>query len=93
MNIFRWLRTSFFARTALAIPVLAAILLLFGAEAASARPICYERPRTRVVIVERGFYGPRVVYHHRVAPYYRVYPRPVVRRYWDVRFHCWRYYR
>ena len=65
----------------LAAVVLGGFLSFFGASSASAATVIVERPR---VIVRGGYYGPRfyepreriVIVHH---------------RYWDPRFHCWRY--
>jgi hypothetical protein len=48
---------------------------------ASARTVIVERPR---VIVRGGFYGPRFY-----GPRERIVIVP--HRYWDARFHCWRY--
>jgi hypothetical protein len=65
----------------LAAVVLGGFLSFFGVSSASARTVYVERPR---VIVRGGFYGPRFY-----APRERI---VIVRhRYWDARFHCWRY--
>ena len=62
--------------------VLGGFLSFFGASGASAQTVVVERPR---VIVRGGFYGPRYYY----GPRERVVVVP--HRYWDARFHCWRY--
>jgi hypothetical protein len=63
--------------------VLATVVLggFFGASSASARTVIVERPR---VYVRGGFYGPRFY-----GPRERIVIVP--HRYWDARFHCWRY--
>jgi hypothetical protein len=72
---------SIFQKAILATVVLGGFLTFFGASSASAATVVVERPR---VIIRGGFYGPRF-YGHRerivFAPH----------RYWDARFHCWRY--
>ena len=78
-------------KAGLAAVALGGFLALFGAQAASARPYCYERPRFHAVVVAPGYYGyyrPRAAY---AGPVYRPYRRHVEYRYWDARFHCWRY--
>jgi hypothetical protein len=68
-------------KTIIAAVVLGGFLGFVGASSASARTVFVERPR---VIVRGGFYSPRFY-----APRERVIIVP--HRYWDVRFHCWRY--
>jgi len=81
-------------KAALATVALGGFLAFFGAGTASARPVVYVHARSHVVVVGPGFYGPRF-YGSRplyVGPVYRSYYRPYVgHRYWDARFHCWRY--
>ena len=79
-----------FGKAALATVALGGFLAFFGAGTASARPVVYVHGGPRVVYVGPGYYyGPRPVY---VGPVYRPYYRPYVPyRYWDARFHCWRY--
>ncbi|HEY6986826.1 MAG TPA: hypothetical protein VH369_00500 [Bryobacteraceae bacterium] len=88
MNALRTLGKKLLGSTALATLALGGFLALFGAGTASARPVVVVHPRARVVVVHRGFYAPRVAYY---GPVYRPYARPVLHRYWDVRFQCWRY--
>jgi hypothetical protein len=65
----------------LATVVLGGFLSFFGASNASAAQVVVERPR---VIVRGGFYGPRFY-----GPRERIVIYP--HRYWDARFHCWRF--
>ena len=65
----------------LAAVVLGGFLSFFGASSASAATVIVERPR---VIVRGGFYGPRFY-----GPRERIVIYP--HRYWDARFHCWRF--
>jgi hypothetical protein len=68
-------------KAVLAAVVLGGFLSFFGASSASARTVIVERPR---LIVRGGYYGPR---------FYEPRERIVIvpHRYWDARFHCWRY--
>ena len=78
-------------KAALATVALGGFLAFFGAGTATARPYRYERQRFHASFVAPGFYGyygPRAVY---AGPVYRPYRRHVEYRYWDARFHCWRY--
>ena len=68
-------------KAVLATVVLGGLLSFFGASSASARTVIVERPR---VIVRGGYYGPRFY-----GPRERIVIVP--HRYWDARFHCWRY--
>ena len=72
--------------------VLGGFLATIGSATASAGPGYYcDRPPVHVV-VRGGFYAPRAVY---VGPGFYG-PRRVVvvrHRFWDARYHCWRYYR
>ncbi len=72
--------------------VLGGFLATLGSASAAAHPAYFcDRPVTRVV-VRGGFYAPPVVY---VGPGFYG-PRRVVivrHRFWDARYHCWRYYR
>jgi hypothetical protein len=72
---------SIFRKAVLATVVLGGFLSFFGASSASARTVIVERPR---VFVWGGFYGPRFY-----GPRERIVIVP--HRYWDARFHCWRY--
>ena len=83
-------KLGFLGKAALASTVLGAFLMFIAAGTASAQPVRYVAPRARVVVVHPGSHG-RVVYYNRVVPAYRVYHRPYAYRYWDARFHCWRY--
>ena len=77
-----------FGKAALATVALGGFLAFFGAGTASARPVVYVHARPHV-FVGGGFYGPRPVF---VGPVYRPYYRHYMPyRYWDARFHCWRY--
>jgi hypothetical protein len=79
-----------FGKAALATVALGGFLAFFGAGTASARPVVYVHAGPRVAYVGPGYYyGPRPIY---VGPVYRRHYRPYVPyRYWDERFHCWRY--
>jgi len=65
----------------LASVVLGGFLSFFGATSSSAATVIVERPR---VIVRGGFYGPRFY-----GPRERIVIVP--HRWWDARYHCWRY--
>lgn len=76
---------------------LGGLLATVGATTASARPAyACDQPAVRVV-VRGGYYAPGPVY---AAPGYVFGPsrivvvrHPLRHRFWDVRYHCWRYYR
>jgi hypothetical protein len=70
--------------------------LAFAAGPASAHPRVVVRVGIGEPAVARGYYAPRPLYYSRVyvAPRYRYhyhYRYRPHRRYWDTRFHCWRY--
>jgi hypothetical protein len=92
MNTFLARGKKLFGKAALATVALGGFLALFGAGTASAHPRVYVYggyARPHAVFAGPGFYGPRPVY---VGPVYRPYYRPYLGyRYWDSRFHCWRY--
>lgn len=87
MKFLETLRKSFAGKIIVAGLVLGGFFASFGAASASAEPVYVVGPH----VVVRGYYGPRAVYW---GPRYYV-PREriiiVHRRYWDPRFHCWRY--
>jgi len=65
---------------AAAVAVVLGGLMTFLPASAAAAHCVYRRP---TVVVRGGFYGPR----YYCGPVY------VHHRYWDARYHCWRYYR
>jgi hypothetical protein len=89
MKLFSRIFKSVAGKAVLAAIALGGLLALTPTNA-DARPVFRERGGVRVV-VGGGFYGPRYV-----GPRYYYGPRyygPVFvhHRYWDARFHCWRY--
>jgi len=64
----------------LASVVLGGFLSFFGATSASAATVIVERPR---VVVRGGFYGRFYGPRERIVV--------VPHRWWDARYHCWRY--
>lgn len=97
MRLLSRITKSMLGKAALAAVVLGG-LLTFAPAKASAEPVFVARSAARVV-VRRGFYGPRVYAGPRVVvspgfyygPVYPYGPVYVPHRYWDARFHCWRY--
>jgi hypothetical protein len=89
MSIFSKALKSMFGKATIAAAALGGFLALTPAKA-SAQPVYVTRPAARVV-VRGGFYGPRVIV--RGGFYGPRYYGPVYvhHRYWDARFHCWRY--
>ena len=87
MKFLAGLRKSIIGKVMVAALVLGGFFAFFGASSTSADTVYFVRPH----VVVRGYYGPRVAYW---GPRYYV-PREriiiVHRRYWDPRFHCWRY--
>jgi hypothetical protein len=94
MNTILTYGNKLIGKAALTTVALAGFLAFFGAGTASAQPVVYVYARPNVVVVGPGFYGPRF-YRPRpvyVGPVYRPHYRPYAGyRYWDARFHCWRY--
>ena len=86
MNALRKIAGKYLSKALLATAMLGGFAV-FGAANASARPV-YVVPAPRAAIVVHGYWGPRPMY---VSPYYAVRPAPVPYRYWDARYHCWRY--
>ena len=72
---------SVLGKAVLATVVLGGFVSFFGASSASAATVIVERP---VVVVRGGFYGPRYY-----GPRERIIVAP--HRFWDARYHCWRY--
>ena len=76
---------------------LAGLLLLgglaFAASPASAHPRVVVRVGIGGPVAVRGFYAspPYYYYGGYRAPRYRRYYHRAYHRYWDERFHCWRY--
>lgn len=70
---------SILRKAVLASVILSGLVSLFGAASASAQTVIVERPQ----VVVREYYGPRLFPRERVII--------VPHRYWDARFHCWRY--
>ena len=94
MNAIRNLASKYASKVLLVSAMLGG-LAFFGASSASARPV-YVAVRPRSVVVVHGYHGPRPVYvapRVVVAPYgtYAVRPHYRPYRYWDARYHCWRY--
>lgn len=92
MRMLKGITESMLGKAAAAAVVLGGLLTFLPASA-SARPVYYGRPGVRVV-VRGGFYGPRFYGPREVFVGPGFYgPVYVHHRYWDARFHCWRYYR
>jgi len=78
MNTFK----AMWKKAALAMVALGGLLAFGGASSAQAREIVVVRRAAPVVVLHRGFYGPR--------PYFYGYGRPVVIEHgWRDRFGCW----
>jgi len=95
MTLYSRIWKSVAGKAVLATLALGGLLAVMPASA-SAAPVVVVRPGVHVV-VRGGFYGPRAVYYGPRPVYYgprHFGLRPVVvahPRYWDARFHCWRY--
>jgi len=90
MRLLSRVTKSMLGKAAMAAVVLGGLLMLAPAKA-SAEPVIVARPAR--VVVRGGFYGPHVYVGPRVvvSPGFYYGPVYVPRRYWDARFHCWRY--
>src|SRR5579883_3130864 len=97
VHLFKSAMGKMIGKFALAATVLGGLLATLGSASASAMPAyACDRPGVRVV-VRGGYLGPGPVY---AAPGYVYGPRRIVivrhplrHRFWDARYHCWRYYR
>ena len=99
MKLLEKISSGVMKKAALATALMGGVLAFVGAGTASAHPRVVVGVGIGGPVVVRGYVGPRAVY---VAPrpYYApvyvgprygyVYHAPRV-RYWDARFHCWRY--
>ncbi|HEY6128284.1 MAG TPA: hypothetical protein VIW23_08895 [Candidatus Acidoferrum sp.] len=92
MKLLEKVRMGILRKIVLGAALVGGFMAFLGAGTASARPRVFVAIGGPVVV--RGYYAPPPPYWGRVyvAPVYRYgyYHGPVL-RYWDARFHCWRY--
>ena len=94
MRLLSRMAKSVFGKAALAAVVLGVLMTFLPSSASAAPAYVYGRPG---VVVRGGFYGhrvfagPRAYYGPVYGPVYSYGPVYVPHRYWDARFHCWRY--
>ena len=94
MKLLKKLGSSVVRKTILATALMGSFLAFLGAGIASARPRVYVREGIGgPVVVRGGYYAPAPYWRPVYAPRYgyRVYYPGVRYRYWDARFHCFRY--